>query len=122
MDDPLYREEILEHSRNPRNKRVIEGATISAPGSNPSCGDSLILYMNIENGLVKDAAFTGEGCALSQASASMLTEHIKGKTTGELKLLVPGDVYSILNVDIGPARAQCVLLSYGALEEALKKI
>jgi nitrogen fixation NifU-like protein len=81
----LYQEVILDHNRRPRNFRVIEGATRRAEGHNPLCGDRLSLYLRIEDDVIKDASFQGSGCAISKASASMMTDSVKGKTLGEAR-------------------------------------
>jgi nitrogen fixation NifU-like protein len=81
----LYQEVILDHNRRPRNFRVIQGATRRAEGHNPLCGDRLSLYLQIEDDVIRDASFQGSGCAISKASASMMTDSIKGKTLGEVR-------------------------------------
>ena len=78
----LYQEVILDHNRRPHNFRVIEGAA-TQEGYNPLCGDRLTLYVSIEGGVIKDLAFQGSGCAISKASASLMTDALKGKTTDE---------------------------------------
>jgi nitrogen fixation NifU-like protein len=81
----LYQEVILDHNRRPRNFRAIEGANRHAEGYNPLCGDRLSLYLQVEDGVIKDASFQGSGCAISKASASMMTDSVKGKTVNEAK-------------------------------------
>jgi len=81
----LYQEVILDHNRRPRNFRVIEGAIRRAEGHNPLCGDRLSLYLQVEGDVIKDASFQGSGCAISKASASMMTDSVKGKTLGEAR-------------------------------------
>jgi nitrogen fixation NifU-like protein len=81
----LYQEVILDHNRRPRNFRVIQGATRRAEGHNPLCGDRLSLYLQIEDDVIRDASFQGSGCAISKASASMMTDSIKGKTLREAR-------------------------------------
>ncbi len=83
----LYQEVILDHNRRPRNFRAIEGASRHAEGYNPLCGDRLSLYLQVEGDVIRDAAFQGSGCAISKASASMMTDSLKGKTIGEAKHL-----------------------------------
>src|SRR5215204_2041605 len=83
----LYQEVILEHNKNPRNFREIENADKTADGNNPLCGDALRVYVDIEEGLVKDVAFKGSGCAISKASASMMTQVVKGKAKEEAETL-----------------------------------
>ena len=79
----LYQELILDHQRRPRNYRRIDGATHMKAGINPLCGDSLVLYVDVADGVVRDVSFEGSGCAISKASASMLTERLRGRTVAE---------------------------------------
>lgn len=121
MHDELYQENILDHYKNPRNKRSISGAHEEAEARNASCGDvGKLLICFDENARVADVAFDGSGCAISQAALSLLTEKIRGKTRSELKLLSPGDIYTMLGVPISPGRVNCALLGYAALEKILK--
>ena len=83
----LYQEVILDHHKKPRNFHKIEQANRQADGFNPLCGDKLSVYMQIENGVIRDIGFVGAGCAISTASASMMTESLKGKTEGEAKAI-----------------------------------
>ena len=84
----LYQEVILDHGRNPRNFRHPEGANCEARGNNPLCGDRLSVYLVVdENGIIRDAAFEGKGCAISVASASMMTEMVRGKTVDQARAL-----------------------------------
>jgi nitrogen fixation NifU-like protein len=83
----LYQEVILDHNRRPRNFRVIEPASVSQEGYNPLCGDRLTLYLRLTDGVIADAAFQGSGCAISKASASLMTEAIRGKTVDEARKL-----------------------------------
>jgi len=83
----LYQEIILDHNRNPRNFRAIEGATITLEGHNPLCGDRYTLYLLLDGEVVKDISFTGAGCAISKASASVMTAMLKGKTRAEAEAL-----------------------------------
>ncbi len=117
--DTLYQENILDHAHNPRNMRVMNDCSCYAKGDNPSCGDTGELYMKIENSVVTDASFMGTGCAISQASLSMMTEYLIGKEIRELKMIMPGSVYQMLGVPITPSRVNCALLSYRALEQLL---
>ncbi|MEO7133221.1 MAG: Fe-S cluster assembly sulfur transfer protein SufU [Vicinamibacterales bacterium] len=81
----LYQEVILDHNRRPHNFRVIDGATAKQVGYNPLCGDRLTLYLTLEGDVIKDAAFQGQGCAISKASASLMTDAIKGKTVADAR-------------------------------------
>src|SRR6202142_513667 len=88
MRDELYQQTILEHNRNPRNFKKLEGATHAAEGYNPLCGDHLWIYMKVNaSGIIEEAAFEGSGCAISKASASMMTMALKGKPIAEANLL-----------------------------------
>lgn len=134
----LYQETILEHNKNPRNFREIEGADKTADGNNPLCGDALRVYVDMEGDTVKDVAFKGSGCAISKASASMMTQVVKGKSKKEAEVLfdefhkmVTGglDVESEenhlgkLKIFAGvlefPARVKCASLSWHTLNAAL---
>jgi len=83
----LYQEQILDHSRAPRNRRIPEGANRRAEGYNPLCGDKITVHLRVEGEVVKDVGFEGTGCAISTASASMMTESLKGKTLAEAEAL-----------------------------------
>lgn len=119
--EELYKENLLDHNSHPHNKRVIEVAHVEAEARNASCGDRGVLMVAFdENERVADVAFQGEGCAVSQAGLSMLTDKLKGMSVEELKLLSPGDIYTMLGVQISPGRVNCALLGYEALEKILK--
>lgn len=134
--DMLYRQVIMDHYKNPRNRGVIEdGVTIDL--NNPTCGDSLRLQLQVEDDIVKDAKFEGEGCSISLASASMMTQIVKGKTVEEaLQLanifseMVQGKDYDTDTFDLGdiealsgvskfPARIKCATLAWKALEKGV---
>ncbi len=141
MRDELYQQTILEHNRNPRNFRKIEGATHAAEGYNPLCGDHLWVFMNVNsNGIIEDAAFEGSGCAISKASASMMTAALKGKSIQEAEVLFQEFhqlVIGELKPDKGPhhldklavfsgiwqypARVKCASLSWHTMHGALEK-
>ena len=122
MYDEIYQENILDHNAHPRNKRVILGVKTKAETHNASCGDRAVLQLVFDtDNKITDVAFQGEGCAISQAGLSMLTDSLKGKTEGELKLLSPGDMYTMLGVQISPGRVNCALLGYEALQKILKE-
>lgn len=134
--DMLYRQVIMDHYKNPRNRGVIEdGVTVDL--NNPTCGDSLRLQLQVEDGIVKDAKFEGEGCSISLASASMMTQIVKGKSVdGALQLanifseMVQGKDYDTDTFDLGdiealsgvskfPARIKCATLAWKALEKGV---
>jgi nitrogen fixation NifU-like protein len=119
--DNLYRDFILEHYRAPHNKGVLEPHDLHFADSNPTCGDelSMTIQLDDDNERVTDVAFDGRGCAISQASASILTDELRGMSLAELKGIDPKDVLEALGVPIGPARLKCALLSYKVLQGAV---
>jgi len=116
MDD-FYRENILDHYRNPRNKGRLDNPTHMHEEHNPLCGDviRIVLHVN-DKDVIEEVRFEGEGCAISQASASMLTEMIQGKTLEEAKQVSKDDILEALGIDIGPVRLKCALLSLKVLK------
>ena len=116
----IYREIILDYYRNPRNFGKIQNPDIAQKDSNPLCGDELEMHINIKDNKVADVKFTGKGCAISQASASMLTELIMGKDFEYVKKLTKEDIFDNLGLhDLGPARIKCALLSLKVLKYGL---
>ena len=118
MDD-LYRDYILEHYRRPHNFGVIDDPTTSFEGSNPLCGDRITMQLGIRDGVVERIGFTGRGCAISQASASLLTDEIKGKPLKEVAAIGADDLLDLLGIDISPARLKCAMLSHESLQHVL---
>ncbi len=135
----LYQSMILDHNKRPRNFRKPECANRSAQGINPLCGDQLVVYLTVEDGIVKDVGFNGTGCAISTASASLMTQSIKGKKIGEAEHLfegfremvtsdpqssVGGEELGKLSVFSGvrefPMRVKCATLAWHAMSEALR--
>ena len=119
--DNLYRDFILEHYRNPHNRGVLDPHDLHFADSNPTCGDELSMTIQLDEGKahVVDVAHDGRGCAISQASASILTDELRGMSLDELRALDPRDVVENLGVPIGPARLKCALLSYKVLQGAV---
>lgn len=115
----LYQDLILDHYRNPRNQGVLKNATHNAKVSNLSCGDKLCIDIIVRNDTIEDVAFSGSGCAISQASASLLTEHIKNQSTEKALMLEPKDVLELLGVTLSPNRLKCGLLSLETVKKAL---
>jgi nitrogen fixation NifU-like protein len=116
MDD-MYREVILDHYKNPRNKGILDPHDFSYEDENPLCGDKLRIDVRLgADRRVKEVAFSGRGCAISQASASMLTETIVGKTLDEIKQLKKDDILELLGIELGPVRLKCALLSLKVLK------
>lgn len=115
MED-LYREVILDHYQNPRNYGTLEPADISYEEDNPVCGDHIRLDLRLKDNQVSEVRFSGHGCAISQASASMLTEAIQGKTLDEIKALGKEQILDMLGIPLGPVRIKCALLSLKVLK------
>ena len=116
MDD-LYREYILEHYKHPHNWVELEHADLEAHDLNPLCGDELTVQLAVdEDGKIKDVAFAGHGCAISQASASMISDELKGMTIEELLKLDRSFVLDLLGIDISATRMKCALLSLKVLK------
>ena len=139
--EDLYQEVIMEHNRKPRNFRKLEDGNRSAEGFNPFCGDAITLYLKVEGERVADVGFQGSGCAISRASASLMTETIKGKGTVETQRIFDafhkmltrgpeeepdledvelGDLEALAGVAEFPTRVKCATLSWHALQAALK--
>jgi nitrogen fixation NifU-like protein len=116
MDD-FYRELILDHYKNPRNFGTLDPHDISYEDDNPLCGDRIRIDLRVdEENRVTDVAFTGRGCAISQASASLLTEEIRGKTLDEIKQIGKDEILEMLGIELGPVRLKCALLSLKVLK------
>lgn len=117
--EPDQYEFILDHYKNPRNYGTIEGADVSHEEGIPSCGDVVRLDLRLEDGRVEDIKFTGKGCAISQASVSILTEKVTGKTVNEILSLNDHEVLEALGKQISPVRFKCALLGLKVLKKAL---
>ena len=134
----LYQEVLMDHNRRPRNFRKLEGANRMSEGFNPLCGDKITLYLNVEDDVIAEVGFEGEGCAISKASASMMTEGIKGKSEQEAEEMFdsfrtmvvrkPGEEYDasllgdleiLSGVSQYPVRIKCATLSWHTLIAAL---
>jgi len=116
MDDQYYREYILDHYKNPRNFGRLEGADISHEEENPLCGDVVGIDLKLRDGVIDDVRFHGRGCAISQASASLLTERVKGMPLADARQLGKDDVLDELGIEISAARLKCALLSLKVLK------
>lgn len=113
----IYRELVLDYYRNPRNFGKLESFDIEARDTNPLCGDEIDMQVKVDDGKIGSIKYTGKGCAISQASASMLTELAKGKDLDWVKQLSKEDVFKLLgNPDLGPSRVKCALLGMKVLK------
>ena len=134
--DDIYKEVILDHYKNPRNKRAMPEAELTCSRNNPLCGDEIQVYAHVENGTVADLSFQGQGCSISQSSASMLTEAVKGKPVVDAERLTAdfrgmmagevepdeeefGDLVALKGVVKYPIRIKCAVLAWDVLQEAL---
>ncbi|MCT1904388.1 Fe-S cluster assembly sulfur transfer protein SufU [Oceanobacillus sojae] len=133
--DTLYRQVIMDHYKNPRNKGTLEKDSVTVDMNNPTCGDRIQLQLDIQNGIVKDAKFQGEGCSISMASASMMTQAIKGlevETALKMsemfsKMMLGedidsedmGDIEALQGVSQFPARIKCATLAWKAMEKGV---
>ena len=112
----VYSEIILDYYRHPRNKGTLDHPQISAKDSNPLCGDIIEMQLELENRSVKDVRFNGQGCAISQASASMLTEIVKGKTIDDVRKISKEEILSLIGGQLSAVRLKCALLSLKVLK------
>lgn len=119
MTDSLYREAILDHYRNPRNKGTLDPADYSYEDVNPLCGDEIRIDMRSDGERVTEIRFSGRGCAISQAAASMLTELVDGRPLDEVKAISRDDLLEELGVPISPARMKCAMLGLKVLKAGL---
>ena len=117
--DQLYREAILDHYKHPRRKGHIAAPDIHYHDTNPFCGDEITIELKVTDGVVVDAAFDGRGCAISQASASMMMEEIVGMSIADLKEWGKENILELLGIEIGPVRLKCALLPLKALKAGL---
>ncbi|HVL91674.1 MAG TPA: SUF system NifU family Fe-S cluster assembly protein [Actinomycetota bacterium] len=136
--DDLYREVILDHYRNPRNKHELEGSTVDLTHNNPLCGDEITIHAVVRDGVVADVAFEGQGCSISQSSASMLTDLVKGKPLADVEKLILdframmagkpvedeealGDLVALKGVTKYPVRIKCAVLAWDTLQEGVQQ-
>ena len=134
--DEIYKEVILDHYKNPRNKREMPDAPLTCSKNNPLCGDEITVYVNAEDGKVLEVSFVGQGCSISQSSASMMTEAVSGKTVEEVEALASdvramlagelepdedtfGELVALNGVVKYPIRVKCAVLAWDVLQEAL---
>jgi nitrogen fixation NifU-like protein len=114
--DDLYRQNILDHYQNPRNWGTLDKPDISAEDSNPLCGDKIRMDIKVKDDRVEAVRFSGTGCSISRAAASMLTEAIEGKTLDEVKRIGKEEIMDMLGIELGPVRLKCALLALKTLK------
>jgi nitrogen fixation NifU-like protein len=134
--DEIYKEVILDHYKNPRNKREMPDAELTCSKNNPLCGDEITVFAHVDDGKVFDVSFVGQGCSISQSSASMMTEAVSGKTVEEVDALATdvramlsgelepdedafGELIALKGVVKYPVRVKCAVLAWDVLQEAL---
>ncbi len=118
----LYSETILEYFKNPPNKGPLKGKTASAEEDNPLCGDKITVHLKVKDKKIVEATFEGEGCAVSQASVSMLLETIIGKSVNSVKKMPNDKVYDMLGIPISPGRVKCALLGLTTTKACLNSL
>lgn len=119
MTDSIYREQILDHNKNPRNKGTLENPQFSYQDVNPLCGDEIRMDVQTDGERVTDIRFSGRGCAISQAAASILTEMVDGQTLDDVKAISREDLLDELGVPISPARMKCAMLGLKVLKAGI---
>lgn len=119
--EDMYREHILDHYKHPRNFGVLDPASVDHEANNPLCGDQIRITFTVnEKDEIADVKFTGRGCAISQASASLLTTRVKGKTLADVKAITRDDIVGMLGIPVSPVRLKCALLSLAVLREGVE--
>jgi nitrogen fixation NifU-like protein len=119
MTDSIYREQILDHNKNPRNKGMLDHPQFTYEDVNPLCGDEIRMDVQTDGEFVTDIRFSGRGCAISQAAASILTEMVEGQTLDNVKAISRDDLLEELGVPISPARMKCAMLGLKVLKAGI---
>ncbi len=119
MDLDMYAEELIYNYEHPKNRGAMEGASAQMREENISCGDSITVYLKIENGKVSDAKFDGSGCVISMGTSSMLTDLLKGKSLAEVEAFGKDKLLELISIDPGPVRMHCATLSLRAIRKAV---
>ena len=119
IDMQMYQENVIDHYKNPHNKKEMDDFTIKHKETNPLCGDEITLFLKIDKGIVVDVSFVGDGCAISQASISMFSDKLKGMSVEDAKGLEDRDVFDLLNIPISHTRIKCAMLSLKVLKKSL---
>lgn len=116
----FYAQELVDYYKNPKNKGALENPTCVTEEYNPSCGDKVQFFIDIQDNCVQKMTFLGAGCVISQATASMLTEFVQHKDISTLLALQAKDILDIIKIELGPTRLRCALLSLHALQKGLR--
>jgi nitrogen fixation NifU-like protein len=119
MSDDIYREIILDHYKNPRNRGTLDPHDFSYEDVNPLCGDEVRIDVRVDGDKIKEIAFSGRGCAVSQASASILTEMVEGMPLDDVKAITKDDLLEEIGIPVSPARLKCALLGLKVLKAGL---
>jgi nitrogen fixation protein NifU and related proteins len=119
MKNQLYQEELLDHYRFPRNCGILENPDIATKSFNPSCGDAISLHACIADNILTQIKFQGQGCVISQAAVSMLTERVINQPLAKLQQITKDDILAMIGIALGPTRLRCALLGLEALHEAV---
>ncbi len=117
----LYHETLMDHYRHPRNRGVLEDANFVSEQYNPSCGDAVQFAGMMQDGIITQVMFTGKGCVISQATASLLTELVINKTVAQVCALDKNDILQLIGIELGPTRLKCALLPLQAVQEGCKQ-
>lgn len=120
IENTLYREQLLERLANPVNQKVITDPDWQGRLVNPLCGDEVLLQLKVKDGIIEQAVYSGNGCAISQVSASFLAERIEGKTLKQVKKIDENDILKLLKIEPGIARLKCALLSFEVFKKIIK--
>lgn len=122
LGSDMYRQQILDHYKNPRNYGELEDADIEHVGENPMCGDTIKMFVKLadDEETIAHVTFIGDGCAISQASASMLSSELRGKTLDEVKQMQREDVEELLGVELDPVRVKCAVLAEKVAQDAIE--
>ena len=118
--EEMYREHVLEHYRNPRNFGVLDPADVDATETNPLCGDEIRITLRVKRGAVDDVRFSGRGCAVSLASASLLSEKLKGMRLADVRAMTKDDVVAMLGIPVSPVRLRCATLPLDAAKAGIE--
>jgi len=121
MNKLLYQERLHDYYKNPRHKGSLINPDFESGTYNPSCGDAILFQGNVQDTLLSAVAFEGKGCVISLATASMLAEHVKGKSLDVILALTTHDIYNLIAIELGPTRLRCALLSLEALQGGIKQ-